>query len=282
MDMTKILPIKPQDEVNPEAPEDYRDDEGLLVCGVCGRHKQVHIYMPELGIDFIAPAVCNCIVKQDEERKRWKDYEDKVNMLNRIKASSLMSEKFVHATFENYIRRDENEKPYQIARNYVDKFQLMKENNQGLLIYGSVGTGKSFTAACIANALMEQGTTVVMTSFVKLLQEIQNSKEKEQEYMKLLEGASLLIIDDLGAERNTAYALEKVYNVIDTRVRVAKPMILTTNLTMAQMKNPESIEYQRIYDRIFEVCYPVLMSGSSLRTQEAKRRYESMSKLIGV
>ena len=57
----------------------------------------------------------------------------------------------------------------------------------------------------------------------------------EAAYIGMLNACSLLIIDDLGAERNTDYALEKVYNVIDSRVRADKPMILTTNLTFDEM-----------------------------------------------
>ena len=100
-----------------------------------------------------------------------------------------------------------------------DDFREMEEKNQGLLLYGPVGTGKSYTAACIANALMEKEIPVVMTSFVKILQDIQMMNKGESGYLDTLNAARLLIIDDLGAERDTVYALEKVYNVIDSRIR---------------------------------------------------------------
>lgn len=281
MDMTSFLPpVKPQDEVSPVAPNDYKDEQGLLVCGVCGRHKQVHIVKPDLGLDFIAPCLCDCGTKARDDKKKEQEYQEHLMKLEKIRSASLMSSSYADARFETYIHRPENKQAYTIARNYVDKFQLMKEKNQGLLFYGSVGIGKSYTSACIANALMDKGTTVVMTSFVKLLQEVQRGEDTR--IMNLLETVSLLIIDDLGAERNTPYALEKVYNFIDSRVRSELPMILTTNLTMEQMRDPETIEYQRIYDRIFKVCYPVHMSGSSMRMQEARDRYKNMQEIIGV
>lgn len=155
----------------------------------------------------------------------------------------------------------------------------MKEKNQGLLLYGPVGTGKSYTAACIANALMEQSVTVVMTSFVKILQDIQ-SVGNEANYIQILNSASLLIIDDLGAERNTDYALEKVYNIIDSRSRTDKPMILTTNLELSDMLECTDIRYKRVYDRIFETCYPVEMKGKSFREIEAAQRFEEMQKFL--
>ena len=55
---------------------------------------------------------------------------------------------------------------------------------------------------------------MVMTSFVKILPQLQGFDVDESEYMAQINAAKLLIIDDLGAERSTDYALEKVYNVI--------------------------------------------------------------------
>lgn len=95
-----------------------------------------------------------------------------------------------------------------------------------------------------------------------------------------MNSASLVILDDLGAERNTDYALEIVYNVIDSRYRSRKPMIITTNLTLSEMQNPPDIRYSRIYDRIFEVCYPVEFTGKSLRMKEAASRFDDMKSLL--
>ena len=92
--------------------------------------------------------------------------------------------------------------------------------------------------------------------------------------------SKLLIIDDLGAERGTDYSLERVYDIIDSRYRSNKPIILTTNLTMEQMKNCEDIRYNRIYDRIFEMCYPVKVSGLSWRKREAASRYAATKQIL--
>ena len=58
------------------------------------------------------------------------------------------------------------------------------------------------------------------------------------------------------------------------------PIILTTNLTMEQMKNCEDIRYNRIYDRIFEMCYPVKVSGLSWRKREAASRYAATKQIL--
>ena len=151
------------------------------------------------------------------------------------------------------------------------------------MFYGDVGTGKSYTAAVIANELLDRMEAVIMTSFIKLVDEMgrfERNNGEEADYIQKLNRASLLIIDDLGAERGSDFALEKVYDVIDSRYRSGKPLILTTNLEFEYMKKCADIRYSRIYDRIFEMCYPVKMSGQSWRKKEAVNRFDEMKKLL--
>ena len=154
----------------------------------------------------------------------------------------------------------------------------MYKENQGLILYGSVGTGKSYAAAVIANELLEKKVPVVMTSFIKILKDVGTFDDNER--LELIKNAKLLIIDDLGAERGTDYAIEKVYDIIDSRYRSNKPVILTTNLSIEQMKSCDDIRYTRIYDRIFEMCYPVKVTGFSWRKKEAASRYGVAKKLL--
>lgn len=84
--------------------------------------------------------------------------------------------------------------------------------------------------------------------------------------------ATLLIIDDLGAERGTEYAVENVFNVIDRRYRSGKPLIITTNLHISMLTNEQSLDKKRIYDRILELCIPIGVNGASKRTATAKEK----------
>ena len=103
------------------------------------------------------------------------------------------------------------------ARFYADNFDTMLSENVGYLLWGSVGTGKSFFAACIANALMEKEIPVRMTNFAAVLNDLSGSFEGRNQYIARLCRYPLLILDDFGMERGTEYALEQVYNVIDSR-----------------------------------------------------------------
>lgn len=154
------------------------------------------------------------------------------------------------------------------AKCYVDRWDKMLSENIGLLLWGEVGTGKSFFAACIANALIEQCVSVKMTNFAAILNDL-FSCDNKNEYIDRLNESSLLIIDDLGIERNTEYALEQVYNIIDARYKSNKPVIITTNLSLTELKHPSDTAHKRIYDRILEMCVPIRFNGENMRSSKA-------------
>jgi len=84
-------------------------------------------------------------------------------------------------------------------------------------------------------------------------------------------------------ERDTSYSTEQVYNVIDTRSRSGMPLIITTNLSMDDLKNPPSLGHARIYDRVLEMC-PIRLKlvGESRRTTIANERRDKAKKLLGL
>ena len=250
--------------------EDYYKD-GVLVCGKCHTNKEKKIQLA--GECVTVRCICKCESEERERIQKQKDYEEEMRRIERLKVASLMDAKLKSATLKTFTQKEDNQKLYTIVKNYVDNFETFYKSNRGLLFWGTVGTGKSYAAACIANELLNRKIPVVMTSFVKVLQVIQDNTENETEFVNRLCAARLLIIDDLGTERNTDYALEKVYNVIDSRYRTGKPLILTTNLNLQDMQMTQDIRYQRIYDRIFEMCHPVMVYGTSWRINQAKESF---------
>ena len=90
------------------------------------------------------------------------------------------------------------------ARFYVESWETMQAENIGYLFWGGVGTGKSYLAACIANALMEKEVAVCMTNFATILNDLAASFEGRNEYISRLCSYPLLILDDFGMERGTS------------------------------------------------------------------------------
>ena len=271
--------ISNAEENNSASPGDYMNEaDGLLYCGNCRTKKQVKIQL--FGKEHTVPCLCEC----EGERKRAEEAEmkrlEQKAHIKRMKAAGLQDRSLQNYTIEN----DRGDNPLmEKAKAYVEHWPEFYSQNIGLLLFGAVGTGKSFFAGCIANALLEQGIPVLMTNFSKILNSLNAMyKDDRNAYINSFNQYSLLIIDDLGIERNTEFALEQVFNVIDSRYRCKKPMIITTNLGLADIQNPDptDVEHARIYDRILEICQPIRFSGKNYRREIAQEGREMTSKLL--
>ena len=259
----------------------------LRSCSICGENVEMIINFPLLdGTGRFEPRKvarnCRCQREKKEAYENKIKFEEAQSRINELRKLSLMDKKLKDVVFSTYRMSDDNKKAFGIAQKYVENFDEMFKRSQGLLFWGNVGTGKSYTAAAIANELMHRMHSVIMTSFIKLLREMDSMDKDTIYHLNRLNEAKLLVIDDFGAERGTDYALEKVYDIIDSRYRAGKPIVLTTNLRLEDMKNCEDIRYNRIYDRIFEMCYPVKVDGMSWRKKEAIARFEDTKKILEV
>ena len=223
------------------------------------------------------PVECSCQRTEREKQEALINQQKHLDRVRRLKAAGFSDPAMLDWTFEN----DNGRSPQMYhAHRYVEQWQTMRSENIGLLFWGGVGTGKSFLAGCIANALMEQEVSVRMTNFASILNDLSNSFSGRNDMVDRLCSYPLLIIDDFGIERGTEYALEQVYNIIDARYRSKKPLIVTTNLTLDDLHNPEDTAHSRIYDRLLSMCVPVRFTGDNFRQETAKRKMESMKKLI--
>jgi len=290
-DMSGIMKAIIKRAVNANQPEDgdYFDEEGFLVCGKCHTRRQVEILMPDLEkqpfdpdakVKTKGPVSCRCRAEKQRQQELRDQREKEMQAIEALKKQSLMDERLRSATFDQFQKTESNAWNLKLCLRYAEHFDEMLEKNQGLLFYGGVGTGKTFAAACIANHLLNLRVPVVMTSFVKLLDTMKGFQSDDEAMITKLNRAKLLIIDDLGAERSTDTALEKVYNIVDSRYRAKRPVILTTNLSLDEMKETLDIRYTRIYDRIFEMCYPMQFKGKSWRKAEAAHRFDEMKKFL--
>ncbi len=261
----------------PLAEDEYIDKtSGLVYCKKCHTPRQASV---ELGGTLFHPCcICQCQSEARElELAKEKQLQEQ-QRIARLKANGLQDASLRQFTFAN----DTGINPeMQKAHSYVEHWPEMKATATGLLLWGNVGTGKSFFAGCIANALLDQGVPVLMTNFSRILNALTGMfSDDRNKYIDSLNHYSLLIIDDLGMERGTEYALEQVFNVIDARLRSNLPLIVTTNLTLDELKHPADLAHERIYSRVLERCIPLKINNQNIRQMKAQENFTRTKQLL--
>lgn len=254
--------------------EDYQQD-GLWYCGKCRTPKQCYVNL--FGRERIVTCQCDCEAEEYEAERFKRELEETMQRIAEARTRGIQDKQILNCRFENDDQRDG--KMSALMHRYVDHWKDMYESSQGMLFSGDVGCGKTFYAGCIANALIEKMVPVMVTDFPKILAALQSDSDRLG-YIEGLNRYALLVIDDLGVERNSDYALEQVFSVINSRYKSGKPLIVTTNLSVEEIRNPKDIKYSRIYDRILEMCIPIRLKGESRRGEIGRTKVEESRRIL--
>lgn len=254
-----------------ERETDYRDPDGLLVCGICGEPRE-----------FVAPAPINARVyircRCDRERAEAEEAAVRQQMLERRRdkcfAAMPLMRRCSFAIDDEPMRRESI-----MCRRYAEN--LLQMGGMGLLLYGGVGTGKTFLAAAMCNAVIDRYFRARMTSIPALVNEMRRESFSESGSTLAELTEDLVVIDDFGVERETDYMVEQTYKLIEARIESGKPMVVTTNLNPKDFKS-QNIQKQRIYDRILAVCRPVPVTGESRRAAARGDKWSEMDRVLGV
>ena len=264
-----------KDTLNEENGDYINEKDGLIYCGLCQTPKQK---LSEVGGSLRkVPKNCTC-----REKEIQKEREERNDFQRRMRISVLREQAFEDALLlsQTFQKEDGSLEHRKIGENYVKKFEEMEKENIGLLLTGPVGTGKTYLASSIANALIEKEISVKMTNFAIILNDMMNLEINKNKYIEKLNKYRLLIIDDFGMERDTPFATEHIFNIIDSRYRANKPIILTTNLSISQLTAPGHLKEQRIYSRILEMATPILFTGENRRIAKMKEKARKVSTIL--
>jgi DNA replication protein DnaC len=263
---------------------DYPGEDGLLICGKCHTPKEQRFSLSaregiseDVRVGYLP---CQCRLAEITAANREDEKRQHIAKVEELRKDGITDSAYRKYTFGNDDRK--NPAVSDACRMYVEKWDEMREKNYGVLFFGPVGTGKSFYAGCIANALIERQERVCMTNFPRILNAMQGFGDRQSMIAKL-KRYSLLVIDDLGAERDTSYSLEQVFAVIDERAKSEKPLIVTTNLSLEELQKPSRTELARIYDRVLNMCaIPIRLTGASRRAEQATERRDKAKQILGI
>ena len=152
------------------------------------------------------------------------------------------------------------------AENFVEQFDRNYEN---ILLYGTVGTGKSFLSNCMANALIEKGHSVIYFSAITLFQKIseytfqKNAKEYLTNPFEDIYNCDLLIIDDLGTELANSFVTSQLFACLNERHLRHKSTLISTNLDLNELTQRYS---DRVISRLISNYNVYKLSGQDIRT----------------
>ena len=252
---------------------DYCKD-GFLYCGKChtARERTVDIG----GESITVTMLCKCREREQEEAERAEEAREHKRLVELRRSIALTDQNMHEWTFANDDRS--NPKLSDGMKRYADGFDGYSATGKGLMLYGGVGTGKTYYAACIINQIVETHTArFVTTGDLATL-----PFDARREFVRDMTRADLVVLDDVGAERGTEYMQELVFSVVDARSRTGKPLIVTTNLDGKQIKAISELTQRRIFDRIIGCCHPIAITGQARRTEKAKSEYKKIQEELGI
>ncbi len=251
---------------------DYNGEDGLLYCCKCNTPKQTQIEIG--GQSVVVGCMCRCEAEQREREEAAKKEEQQRQIIEYRREKCISDPAYRRLDFA--ADNGSCPKAIEAARWYADNFPQLKAENKGMMFLGTVGTGKTFAACCIANDLIERGYDVWLTTMLPLLRSAGNFSVCESVFERL-QKVDLLVLDDFGTTNNSERNLELLFEIIDTRARSGKPLIITTNLAPAELKSPANLSLARIYDRVIAMCScersPVVLNGKSIRATVARGKH---------
>lgn len=205
-----------------------------------------------------------------EERR--KELAERRRRIDRLFEQSKLGPRFQRSTFDSWHKRDGAEAACQAAKSFVVNWPPAQ--GVGMILSGPTGSGKTHLAAAIANELTEREHTVIFQSVPELLLRIRSTFNRgaettEEQLVNELLRCHLLVLDDLGSEKATEWTEATLFELIDQRYRLERPVVVTTNLSPAALGKAIGT---RTMDRLVEMCDIHTIQASSYRRELAEQR----------
>lgn len=249
---------------------DYYNEENILICGKCHTEKEFRINGNKV------PCLCEC------QMKRYEEEEKIIKRQSFLRNNEYLIEKEYRNLYFNDVDNSSGE--FDFAFNFVENFEEIKKLKTGLYIYGDTGNGKTTIAKAIANELFNKEYRVLMLSFNKAIDKINedngNTQENSNHFKQTIRNCDLIILDDFGSTNPSEFQLKRIYNLINYLYENRKIVIITSNISRKDLGVETEFSQKRIFDRIIEMTYGVLISGVGIRKKIARNKINEMEKIL--
>ena len=202
---------------------------------------------------------------EQEEKQRQEKYR---KIINSIYKYNYMKKRLQKYNFKNLVDTYEDTTIINQLIKFTD-LCIKSEMKNGLIIYGNIGFEKTYFGACIANKMIENNKIVLMEKSSSIIDKIKESFNKdglsETQIIELYSNVDMLIIDDLGNENLSKWALEKLYKIISNRYDNELPIVITTRYNkeqlIEQLSTDNDIEIaEEIVEVLNEMCYGIAIT----------------------
>lgn len=225
-------------------PKDYLDE--IYTCKDC----------KDTG--YIDGVKCHCMLNKEIEILY--DQSNICDFLAHNNFSTLSHDFHKGEHLERFMKAEE------ICHDMVNSFG---EKPSNLLLFGTVGTGKSFLSGCVARELILKGYSVIYYSSINLFEylarEVFGKNDKDDLYNQTdcLYNCDLLIIDDLGTELSNSFVASQLFSCINERALRKKSTIISTNLSLEEIRDRYS---DRVFSRLISGYTVCKLTGPDIRT----------------
>lgn len=234
---------------------------GSAECPWCGRALEPRGVRLNGRVAWVAYEPCGCegeeaAAKEEEAREsEARERERKAKLIR-----SGVKRRYLEATV------DEAK-----AQLYVERFG--SDEGRGLYIHGDVGTGKTYLASALARMFIDAGYTVVLTTTLSMLENIQDTYGKEASSLDAVlrfAGSDVLILDDLGKESASAWSASMIFQIVNYRYEAMRPLIVTSQYDLAGLERRIARQGEResaraIVSRLRQMCRVIKLSGIDRR-----------------
>lgn len=229
--------------------------------------------------DWKVSCLCDCKSAELEEQEEQERAMRKAYQMQQLKADTFGKSSANIPCFDDCDDATDAE-ALKTCINYTMHFNELIDGGHGLILYGSPDQGKTFLSKCIAGELYKTNMVrfINAATYVDMcggFDRFPGGKIRSESTFALCD---LLILDDLGSERSTPFAQECILDLINTRYERELPTIVTTNLDIEEMTNPETIMQKRIYNRLMDRC--LLVQVECERKRVKKDKHEEMKKIM--
>ena len=209
----------------------------------------------------------------------------KTIMVNIARDKSLLNDQMKQQNFDNFdfdvfdttVDKSHGISQRKLMENIYDNLkyysQNFSQNDKSMLLFGPVGTGKTYLLSCMAKEIIENGYSVIYMSAMQLLKKLfsiryQNFNEIPQpEVEDIIYNCDCLMIDDLGTENSTETNISLLFDLLNYRIQNQKTTIISTNIDLDDF----STQYdQRIASRIKGEFIPIQFFGRDIREERFK------------